>query len=98
MLDGKRALCCTIKNKNYKLTKMLLESGVDANLPDMYFQYPLHYAFKLGDIESIFLLLDYNADLNVTNSNYHTPLFYASENLIKNLGLQNGVITTYLHR
>ena len=57
---------------------MLLKAGANANLPDMSKQTPLHYAFRTGDIRSVFSLLDHKGDLNATDSSNHTPLFYAS--------------------
>lgn len=50
-------------------------------------QTPLHYAFKLRDFKAIFMLIDFKADLNLTDECGNTPLFYASKEILKQLGL-----------
>lgn len=46
---------------------------------------------RKGDIEIIFILLDYGADLNVRNSKKHTALYNCSQRMLKLLGLEDGV-------
>ena len=78
MSDGKTALCCSVRNKNHRLMKMLLEGGANPNLADMEKKSPLHLAFRQKDLKGIFLLVDFKADLNVGDSNNNTPLFFAN--------------------
>lgn len=40
-----------------------------------------------GDLQIIFLLLDYGADLNLKNNKKVTPLYYATPKMQKWLGL-----------
>jgi hypothetical protein len=48
---------------------------------------------KNGDVEIIFILLDYGADLNVKNSKKQTPLYFCNSKMLKLLGLEDGVST-----
>jgi ankyrin repeat protein len=45
---------------------------------------------RKGDIEIIFLLLDYGADLNAKNNKKQTPLYYCTKKMLKLLGLEDG--------
>lgn len=46
-----------------------------------------------GDVEIIFVLLDYGADLNAKNIKRQTPLYYCSSKMLKLLGLEDGTST-----
>jgi ankyrin repeat protein len=48
---------------------------------------------RKGDIEIIFILLDYGADLNVKNNKKQTPLYYCTTKMLKLLGLEDGTST-----
>ena len=48
---------------------------------------------KNGDIDIIFILLDYGADLNVKNNKKQTPLYYCNSKMLSLLGLEDGVST-----
>lgn len=48
---------------------------------------------KNGDVEIIFILLDYGADLNVKNNKKQTPLYFCNSKMLKLLGLEDGVST-----
>lgn len=48
---------------------------------------------KKGDVQIIFLLLDYGADLNAKNNKKQTPLYYCSSKMLKLLGLEDGTST-----
>lgn len=41
-----------------------------------------------GDVQIIFLLLDYGADLNIKNNKKVTALYYATPRMLKLLGLK----------
>ena len=43
-----------------------------------------------GDVENIFLLLDYGADLNLKNNKKVTPLYFATPKMLVLLGLSDG--------
>lgn len=65
---------CAEKNSHKRL-KELLDSGIDPNVTD----YdrgapPLMYACNKGHIESIELLIDYGADVNLANKRGRTPV------------------------
>lgn len=47
-----------------------------------------------GDVQIIFLLLDYGADLNIKNNKKVTPLYYATPRMLKLLGLKEGVVSS----
>jgi len=48
---------------------------------------------RRGDIQIIFLLLDYGGDLNVKNNKKQTPLYYCTSKMLKLLGLEDGTST-----
>ena len=48
---------------------------------------------KKGDVQIIFLLLDYGADLNAKNNKKQTPLYFCSSKMLKLLGLEDGTST-----
>ena len=48
---------------------------------------------KKGDVQIIFLLLDYGADLNSKNNKKQTPLYFCSSKMLKLLGLEDGTST-----
>ena len=41
------------------------------------------------------MLIDYGADLNLKNNHHVTPLFYASNQMLKALGIQDGTTSAY---
>lgn len=53
----------------------------------------MHEAMKNGDIEIIFILLDYGADLNNKNSKKQTPLYFCNSKMLQLLGLEDGLST-----
>ncbi|XP_055923143.1 ankyrin repeat, SAM and basic leucine zipper domain-containing protein 1-like [Eupeodes corollae] len=63
-----------------KITELLLINGAKANSKGNETHpshTPLHYAVGRGDIETVELLLNYNADINVANERRVTPLMLA---------------------
>ncbi|XP_066924835.1 transient receptor potential cation channel subfamily A member 1-like isoform X2 [Clytia hemisphaerica] len=50
------------------------------NAPDKEFKTPLHYAAKVGNIEAIEMLLEKNADVDLTDNQERTPIHLAAEN------------------
>lgn len=46
-----------------------------------------------GDLEIIFLLLDFGADLNIKNNRKVTALYYATPKMLKWLGLEDGSLS-----
>lgn len=47
-----------------------------------------------GDVQIIFLLLDYGADLNLKNNKKVTPLYFATPRMLKLLGLEEGLASS----
>ena len=59
------------------LVKVYIEKGANVHStksPDFRKSTPLHYAVRQGNLEIIKLLLEKNADVNIENSLYETPL------------------------
>lgn len=59
------------------LVKVYIEKGANVhstNSPDFQASTPLHYAVRQGNLEIIKLLLEKNADVNIENDLYETPL------------------------
>ncbi|EAY19052.1 K14 protein, putative [Trichomonas vaginalis G3] len=71
-------LIAAIKNKNLEVIKILLEKGVDVNIPFGYERiHPIHCAVLFKDIEIIDYLLSHSADPNAADLYKNTPIFYA---------------------
>lgn len=58
----------------YEVSKVLLESGANPDIPGNENRTALHEAVKLNNSEEVKLLLQYNADLNARDSSGKTPL------------------------
>lgn len=73
-IDNETALFKAVKTKNVDLTAFLLDSGVDPNIQDKYFQSALHYAVYDGaeSMDIILLLLRYGASALVKNEKRQT--------------------------
>jgi ankyrin repeat protein len=81
-----------VYNSCAELVRIFLEGGGDPDSKDQDENTCLHVAIKKGDVEIIFLLLDYGADLNLKNSKKVTPLFFATAKMLKMLGLEEGYV------
>lgn len=69
-------LCQTIKNKDYDLTKLLIEYGADVNINDIYLMSPLLYAIDSEYLKIVKLLIDKGADINYCGPNCdYNPLY-----------------------
>jgi len=82
-----------VKNSNMDLTRIFLEGGGNPNAKNFENSTCLHEALQNGDVQIIFLLLDYGADLNLKNNKKVTPLYYATPRMLKLLGLQDGSVS-----
>lgn len=87
VVGGTTALHLTVGNRNIEFTKLLLKGGAEPNCKGRFGNNPLHIAFMNKDSAMIFVLLDYGADLNLTNNDGYTPLFFGSHELLHSLGL-----------
>jgi ankyrin repeat protein len=82
-----------VHNSNFELVKKLLEGGGNPNARDQEESSCMHEAMKNGDIEIIFILLDYGADLNNKNNRKQTPLYFCNSKMLQLLGLEDGLST-----
>ena len=78
----------SVKNSNIDLARVFLEGGGDPNSKNLDGSTCLHEAIQNGDLELIFLLLDYGGDLSIKNSRRQTPKFFATPKMLKWLGLE----------
>lgn len=85
--DGASAMWWAVKNCNYDLTRIFLQGGGNPNAKNFQGSSCLHEALQNGDMQIIFLLLDFGADLNMKNNKKATPLYYATPRMLKLLGL-----------
>lgn len=92
--DGASAMWWSVKNCNVDLTKIFLEGGGNPNSKNFEGNTCLHEAMQNGDLQIIFMLLDYGADLNIKNNKKHTPLYFATPRMLKLLGLEEGVVSS----
>lgn len=85
--DGANAMWWAVKNCNLDLTRIFLEGGGNPNSKNYESNTCMHEAIQNGDVQIIFLLLDYGADLNLKNNKKVTPLYFATPRMLKLLGL-----------
>ena len=60
------------------LARLLLDHGMDPNLPNWQQVRPLHFMAENGDIDTARLFLRYGADPNAIGEEYRTPLGWAA--------------------
>ena len=71
--------CQTYLWRSRDLARMLLDHGMDPNLPNWQQVRPLHYMAEKGDTETARLFLGYGADPNAIDEEYRTtPLGWAA--------------------
>ncbi|MDE0224975.1 MAG: ankyrin repeat domain-containing protein [Gammaproteobacteria bacterium] len=71
--------CQTYLWRSRDLAGLLLDHGMDPNLPNWQQVRPLHYMAEKGDIETARLFLEYGADPHVIDEEYRTtPLGWAA--------------------
>lgn len=71
--------CQTYLWRSRDLARLLLDHGMDADLPNWQQVRPLHYMAEKGDIETARLFLAYGADPNAIDEEYRTtPLGWAA--------------------
>ncbi len=78
--DGVSALHLAVKFKNYKIVKILLDSGANVNILNKYSESPIFEAVRQNDFNMIDLLKSYGADLNIRNKEGATALMVACQN------------------
>jgi len=89
--DNGTALMASVFKNDFKIAKMLLDLGANANISDPKGNTALHFATRLNNKEIIKLLMDYGADVNFKDSKGFSPIDYAMQtknkdilNLLKN--------------
>ena len=75
--DSGTALMAAVFKNDIAITKMLLELGADANIPDSNGTTALHYATRFSNKEIIKLLVAHGADLNLEDNKGFSVLDYA---------------------
>lgn len=71
--------CQTYLWRSLDLARLLLDHGMDANLPNWQRVRPLHFIAEKGDIDTARLFLSYGADPNAIDEEYRTtPLGWAA--------------------
>ena len=69
-------------NNAYKCLQVLIEQGINVNIPDDDGETPLHKACSFNNVESIKLLLLNGANVNIPDNYGSAPLHFACENNI----------------
>ncbi len=72
------ALIAAVRNNNYNITKLLLDSSANVNLIDANGASALIYAAKLGNNIIAEELINFKAEVNLQDKNGVTPLVYAA--------------------
>ena len=75
--DAGTALMAAVFKNDIEITKILLDLGADANIPDTNGTTALHYATRFTNKEIIKLLVAYGADMNFKDSKGYSALDYA---------------------
>ncbi|KAG4272987.1 hypothetical protein FPRO04_10067 [Fusarium proliferatum] len=80
-LDHERrtALCLAIRNGCTTTVKILLQKGINPNIPDSERQTALHHAAQRGNEEITQILLDHNADPHIYDNNRVRPWQLAAD-------------------
>jgi ankyrin repeat protein len=86
-LHNNSALYYSVQNSFYEVTKVLLELGANVNLSNSLGNTSLHKAFMTRNMLTINLLLTYGASLVQLNDHLQAPTYFASTELINELGL-----------
>ena len=81
-----------VYHSNKELASIFLQGGGDPNSCDSELNTCLHIAMRKGNIDIVFLLLDYGADLTRKNNNKNTPLYFGTPKMLKLLGLEEGCV------
>jgi ankyrin repeat protein len=92
MSQGGNPMWWAVFHSNLELTRKFLEGGGDPNSADAEENTCLHVAVRNGDMQIVFLLLDYGADLNKKNAKKASCLLHASKQMLKLLGLEEGSV------
>lgn len=72
-------VCQTYLWRNHELARLLLEHGMDPNLPNWQQVTPLHHIASRGDIAAARLFLEFGADAGAVDEEYRaTPLGWAA--------------------
>ena len=77
--NGYSFLMWSIENKHEKITKLLIEAGVDVNVKTSLGHTALMIASKMGETQAVNLLIKANANLDIQDDDDNTALHYAEE-------------------
>ena len=71
---------------NMEAARLLCLSGSDVNIPEWYNGYtPLHYAINNGHLRVVYLLLEFNANLDLVSINHHAGIVLCNTELCRHL-------------
>ena len=73
------ALHFAVLGGNNHTLQILLESGLDVNHQNLFFESPLHWACKEGSLAMVMLLLRSGASVDTVDEEGNTPLHWAAE-------------------
>jgi len=77
--DSGTALMAAVFKNDVEVTKMLLDFGADANIPDPNETTALHYAVRFKNVDLIKMLVAHDADINLKDNKGFSALDYASQ-------------------
>ena len=94
--SGDAPLHCACASGNIACVKALLEEGASTSVQNKDGEVAGHVAVKVGDLEMLQLLIDYDCEVNIRNYDGHTPL---GEARLRNRGdIVNIFIGNYIER
>ena len=67
-----------VSSGNSELVSKLLDHGATVNLKNGEGQFPLHSAARVGDLQTVKLLVERRARLNALDSQQRTPVYLAA--------------------
>ena len=67
-------VACNLINNTFRIVKLLLDNGMNANIKNDHDQTPLHYAAERLNHGMMSVLIEYGAHVNVRDKNGDTPI------------------------
>lgn len=78
--NGWTYLHTSVSEGEYKITKYLLENGIEINVKNQIGLYPIYFAVSYGFVDILKLLIEYHADVNVKDSRGEPLIFHGIRN------------------
>ena len=78
--EGCSPLLLGVGSGQVDIVRLLLDKHANVNITNKDLIYPVHSASRIGDLETLKILVNYKAKLDVRNALLQTPLYLAASN------------------